>query len=275
MEQIINGLISIFIVLIFLYIILKYIFKAEKIDESKHDEQEDNSDAKPHLYKNIETLQKQKTTEKKIITKEKKTTIKQNLQIKETKTNQQNIEIKPQLKINWKDFESIVNQNEILALYHITDQRNIESIKKHGFLGSWHYLEQNGIKNVIYGGNNLSRELDIKCNLYDYVRLAFTTNLPMIFIAKKEGRMPNPYVLEFKVEPIYFTDTIYCPINATDNNAISNGSIDTFKRIRFDIIKQIGYDDDSESRKYKQAEVLVKTKLSYVYILKEPYRWKG
>jgi hypothetical protein len=179
------------------------------------------------------------------------------------------------IKKDWHYFENILLMNNITSLYHITDKSNLESIYNHGFLGSWYFLKENGIDNINHGGNDLSRKLDIRYKLHDYVRLSFTKNLPMIYIANKDGRMPNPYVLEFNIEPIYFSDTIYCPINATDNNAESNSNFETFQKIRFDIIKKTGFIEESHLRKYLQAEVLVKTKLLLNYILKEPYKWKG
>lgn len=180
-----------------------------------------------------------------------------------------------QRKNNWKDFERILQLNNINVLYHITDKSNLESIFQYNFLCSWLYANFLGIKINRPGGNELSRNLDKSKRVSDYVRLAFTTNLPMIYSAKSEGRIPNPYVLKFRVDPIYFIATKYCPINATDNNALCNDRIDTFKKIRFDIIKQNNFIDDTVLRKYKQAEVLIQTKLDLNYLIEQPCPWRG
>ena len=95
-------------------------------------------------------------------------------------------------KENWLAFKQVLENNGIRYLYHFTDRRNIPSIKRHGGLLSWSYCEKHKIDIPNPGGGNLSRNLDEMRNLQDYVRLSFTTEHPMMYVAMKDGRISNP-----------------------------------------------------------------------------------
>ena len=65
-------------------------------------------------------------------------------------------------------------------MYHFTDRANIPSIKKHGGPYSWYTCEQKSIEIKMPGGNQLSRDLDLRYNLHDYVRLSFNKKALLI-----------------------------------------------------------------------------------------------
>ena len=118
-------------------------------------------------------------------------------------------------KSNWQDYKAVLDEHRIVKLYHFTDFDNLESIIKNGGLYSWMDCERKGIKIAKPGGGNLSRQLDSGRNLEDYVRVSFTTQHPMMYVAMKDGRISNPVILEIDPEVIYWKDSCYSNMNAT------------------------------------------------------------
>ena len=98
-------------------------------------------------------------------------------------------------KNNWQEFKAILDQHKIVKLYHFTDRDNLESIIKNGGLYSWGDCEDKGIKIAKPGGGLLSRELDAKDRLQHYVRVSFTAQHPMMYVAMQDGRLSNPVIL--------------------------------------------------------------------------------
>lgn len=140
-------------------------------------------------------------------------------------------------KSNWQKYKTVLDEHRITKLYHFTDRDNLESIIKNGGLYSWMDCERKGIKINKPGGGELSRSLDRKDNLQDFVRVSFTTQHPMMYVAMKEGRISNPVILEIDREVIFWSDTKYADSNATRNDAHIGNGIDDFLRIHFNSIK--------------------------------------
>lgn len=161
-------------------------------------------------------------------------------------------------RANWPEFEKVLTDHGIRHLYHFTDRANLESIKRHGGLYSWSHCEQNGIRISRPGGNVLSRNLDTRGGLEDYVRLSFHHDPLMLFVAKRDGRITDPVMLQVDPEVVYWETTKFCDGNATANIAHTGGTLDDLRRVRFDVIKRGRWADDLEKH-YLQAEVLVKT----------------
>jgi hypothetical protein len=74
-------------------------------------------------------------------------------------------------------------------LYHFTDSRNITKIKRLGGLFSYRELSNLRLNGVVYGGNDWSHDADNMSDVDDYVHLCFTTNHPMEYVARQEGRI--------------------------------------------------------------------------------------
>lgn len=200
--------------------------------------------------RNISTIQEQQNWQEKIKSKHSKN------------------QINPELKSDWSDFEKVFNSNKITKLYHFTDLENLRSIKKHGGLCSWYYSDQNGIDIIRPGGDSWSRNLDRKYDLQDFVRLSFTRKHPMLFIARKEGRIKNPVILEIKIDVAYLKNTQFANMNATKTGFQHGTTLADLNRIRFDLVKQRDqFSIAEEERKYYQAEVLVLEKIPLEYIL--------
>lgn len=78
-------------------------------------------------------------------------------------------------------------------LYHFTDSRNIARIKELGGLFSYRELSDSMLDGIIYGGNDWSHSADNMSGVDDYVHLSFTTNHPMEYLARQEGRIRETY----------------------------------------------------------------------------------
>lgn len=176
-------------------------------------------------------------------------------------------------KEDWKEFEEILDQNNIEYLYHFTDTRNIPSIKKQGGLFSWHYCDVNRINIPFPGGGTGSRYNDSKNGKVDYVRLAFNKNHPMLYIAKDDGRIDNHIWLKINREVTFFEYTEFSDKNAAAfKSYVPNigKEIKYLKNIRFDILRKgeriKHYMLSSEEKQYNQAEILVKTWIPISFI---------
>lgn len=73
---------------------------------------------------------------------------------------------------NYKLFKELLGKYDIQKFYHFTDKSNIPSIIENGGLFSWASCENNHIKIARSGGSELSRLLDTKSGVEDYVRIS-------------------------------------------------------------------------------------------------------
>ncbi len=170
-------------------------------------------------------------------------------------------------KSNWQDFADVLKENSITTLYHFTDKENIRFIKKYGGLFSWYYLRKEGIDVPYEGGGSLSKDLDRRYGLEDFVRVCFTENHPMMYVARNEGRIPNPIILKISTEVCEFKDTRFANMNATRNGHNCGETLIDLQKINFAIVSQRTHFNLSEQEKpYYQAEVLVKTWIPIEYI---------
>lgn len=171
-------------------------------------------------------------------------------------------------KLNKDEFEQVLKNEGILKLYHFTDFDNLESIIRHGGLYSWADCEEKGIKIAKPGGSSQSRSLDQRDGLEHYVRLSFTHNHPMKYIAMNEGRISNPVVLEIDLETALWKDTLYADRNATRNGANVGGTLNDLKAIRFGLFNRLRryFDMSEEAKMHYQAEVMVKNFIPLQYI---------
>jgi hypothetical protein len=170
-------------------------------------------------------------------------------------------------KSNWQEFAQVLQANGIKTLYHFTDIANIDYIKRYGGLFSWQYLRKTGIEVPYEGGGVLSKDLDKRYGLQDFVRVCFTENHPMMYVARNEGRIPNPVILKINTGVCEFQNTKFANMNATRNGHSCGNSIEDLQRIKFDVVREGTHFDLSEQdRPYYQAEVLVKTWIPIEYI---------
>ncbi|MCH5312423.1 MAG: DUF4433 domain-containing protein [Prevotella sp.] len=170
-------------------------------------------------------------------------------------------------KDNWEEFKALLDRHGIKKLYHFTDRDNLESIIKNGGLHSWGDCEEKGIKIAKPGGGMLSRDLDRRDGLQHYVRVSFTTQHPMMYVAMQDGRLSNPVILEIDPEVVYWQETKFSDMNATRSGASKGGDLINFQKIHFEAVKaRKHFDLPEEEQPYFQAEVLVKSFIPLEYI---------
>ena len=162
-------------------------------------------------------------------------------------------------KQNWQELLDILHKNGITKLYHFTDRANLESIIKNGGLYSWADCEKKGISLPKPGGTvDLSRSLDSRDGLQNYVRLSFVKDHPMMFVAMNEGRISNPVILEIDIDAALWENSLYADRNTTKNGANVGGDIDDLNAVSFSVFRRRYFDLEEEGKTYYKAEVLVK-----------------
>lgn len=170
-------------------------------------------------------------------------------------------------KSNWQLFQNLLVRNNIKKLYHFTDRENLDSIIQHGGLYSWADCDKQGIIIPRPGGSEQSRSLDRRDNLQHYVRVCFTTQHPMMYVAMNDGRISNPVILEIDPEVIFWQGCKYADRNATKNGACVGEALDDFRRIHFNSVKvKKHFDLPADEQPFFQAEVLVPNFIPLKYI---------
>jgi hypothetical protein len=92
--------------------------------------------------------------------------------------------------------QEIIAKYKMSRVYHFTDKSNFTSISEQKGLLSYAELKRRGIAISSPGGNAWSHDADARMGLDEYVHLALIPNHPMLYTAKKEGRILHPYWLE-------------------------------------------------------------------------------
>lgn len=181
----------------------------------------------------------------------------------------QNIENKFYIVQNPKEeateIKNYIKENNIRYFYHFTDIRNIKSIIAHGGLFSWYSASQRGVDIINPGGDILSRSLDKRSNLEDYVRLSFTEWHPMMHRKEQEGA--NIVVLKIHPSVTILHDTLFSNMNATSNMCSIGADLKAFKRINLEATRKAYVKNTDKDFAELQAEVLVKNHLPLKYIL--------
>ena len=150
----------------------------------------------------------------------------------------------------------------ILTLYHFTDRANIQSIIDNGGIYSWQSCQEKGIAVKRPGGDDSSHSIDSYKGLGKYVRLSFTRNHPMMYVAKNEGRISDPVVLRIDLSVADLPSTKFSDVNAARNNATVASGLSGARNIHTTTVKQSDHFNLSDEEKpYYQAEVLVYDKI--------------
>ena len=150
-----------------------------------------------------------------------------------------------------------LEKKNVRFFYHFTDRRNLESIKLNGGLYSWDYCEKHNIIIHHTGGDSMSRSLDSRYGLEDYVRLSFCDNHPMMYRLKQEGY--DLVLLKVSIDVAQLKETLFSDRNATDSNHHSGSTLDDLKLVDIEATKESYLKNTDSQFKKHQAEVLVKT----------------
>ncbi|RRV29286.1 DUF4433 domain-containing protein [Pseudomonas sp. o96-267] len=117
-------------------------------------------------------------------------------------------------------FLSGIQREIYMPLYHFTDSRNLESIRRYGLL-SWKRLLARGMAHWPASSED-SRKLDARSNLEDYVRLCTRREHPMAARALYEGRIQDYVWLEVSEVVTRWKATLYSSDNAVAHRSIIN-----------------------------------------------------
>lgn len=171
------------------------------------------------------------------------------------------------LKKDWEFIAKILKANNIENFYHFTDKENLLSILEAKGLYSWGFCEKNGINIKAPGGGDLSKHLDSRKNLENYVRLSFVKNHPMAFVAKKEGRIKEPIVLIIDIQVLFWEKTLFSNGNAAQNEVGLSTNVEDLQKIQFAIFKKDYHSLSTKQEKQAyQSEILVFEHIPLQYI---------
>ncbi len=135
----------------------------------------------------------------------------------------------------------------IKYLYHFTHPGNLPSIRRYGLL-SWYQLLDKGISHI-QASNELSRSLDKRRNLEDFVRLTLAQEHPMFNAALYYRRVNKLCWIRIDGSICGLYETLFSNDNATSNRALISNNIVT-----------------ALNSNSQQAEILVKSKIEPEFI---------
>ena len=162
-----------------------------------------------------------------------------------------------------------LENNAIRYFYHFTSEANKDSIERLGGLYSWAEMERQGHSIPCQGGGDLSRALDRRFGLQDYVRLSFCKDHPMAFRLHKEGY--KLILLKFDalamIEAGLLDNAIFSDMNATDNNHQKDWGIEGLHLIDFKATQRSYVARTDPDFKHHQAEIMIPKCVPYSYIL--------
>ncbi|WP_151087413.1 DarT ssDNA thymidine ADP-ribosyltransferase family protein [Hymenobacter baengnokdamensis] len=170
-------------------------------------------------------------------------------------------------KKDWFKFQQVLKKHNISRLYHFTDRENLASIRAAGGLLSWYSCKENSISIARPGGSEFSWQLDARKGLADYVRLSFIHDHPMMYIAKQDGRLKSPILLEIDPAVILLQPTKFSLMNAAKSGVTATGDLEKFMELKFDVFRKKYFDLTDEEKPYYQAEILIHRMLPAKYIL--------
>ena len=175
------------------------------------------------------------------------------------------------LKDNYQVLARLIKEKRITCLYHFTDMVNVDSIRRNGGLYSWKSCQRKGIYIPSPGSDNLSRNLDDRKNLGDYVRLSYNPRQPMLYVAHNEGRINTPVILKIDPVVMLWRSTLFSNINAAANAALIGPDVNDFLAVKTYIALSNDW-TTQEEKGFFQAEVLVKSHIPLEYIT-FPSKW--
>lgn len=99
--------------------------------------------------------------------------------------------------------------DKIPWLYHFTDRRNLELIRKHGGLYPLAELARRSIDVPAPGGNQWSRDADELKGMGRYVHLCFRNSHPMEYAARVDGRLADTVFLMIHADVLKWSDVLF------------------------------------------------------------------
>jgi hypothetical protein len=88
----------------------------------------------------------------------------------------------------------------------------------------------------------------------------------MLHVAKNDGRIVNPKILENSLDIIYLNDNLFSNQNAAKKDVVADNTFEIFSSIKFNIFNKKYVELSSSEKSFYQAEVLVLKKVPLKYI---------
>ena len=171
----------------------------------------------------------------------------------------------PAYKSNKEEIRQYLQANGIQYLYHFTEKEKIQSIIKYGGLFSYKRAFDESIAMPVREDMALTRDIDARMGLEDYVRTSFCPRLPKIKERQAEGA--ELVLLKIDLDVALFDETLYTDIEATQSNMKHGGDFDDLKKVNLKATqKDISRPEDDDYWQ-RQAEVLIKGFIPLKYIL--------
>lgn len=164
--------------------------------------------------------------------------------------------------MNRNEFEElkfILLEHGIDRLFHITDRSNWTSIKENNGIRSSDSLRNCDAIFTGSCGDILSRNIDQKLFLSDYVHLSFIPEAPWLRAALKAGFIKEPIILEVPLDILLDEDTLFSTGSPLSLNSKIGGTKEVFESVDFDTLVAASQEiTQPEKRGAFQAEALVK-----------------
>lgn len=103
----------------------------------------------------------------------------------------------------------VLKKYNIEAIWHFTDESNIDSIKSNGGLLALGELQRRSLVIPTPGGNQWSHDADKYKGVHEYVHAAFLDDHPMLFAAKQDARITKPVWLKIDASIILGDDVLF------------------------------------------------------------------
>lgn len=155
--------------------------------------------------------------------------------------------------------------NQITCFYHFTSRKNLSLIKQRGGLYSWRHLERQSWSIPVAGGDSLSRQLDSKYGLDDYVRLSFCEDHPMSFRLRQKGE--DIVLLLISPEVAQLSGVLFSDRNAADKSHKHDRGMIGLRLVDIAATKRRYLSKTDPDFGPHQAEVMVPRHVDLKYIL--------
>lgn len=143
----------------------------------------------------------------------------------------------------------------ISFLYHFTDRRNLDLIRKLGGLHPLAELKRKGIEVPAPGGNEWSHDADGMTGMDEHVHLCFRSNHPMEYVARKEGRIADSIFLNVHPQVLQWEGVLFTPDVANKSGVQAYPIHDAVEMIDYEVLyTRTDWSDPSIRQRLLQAE---------------------
>ncbi|MFA6267047.1 MAG: DarT ssDNA thymidine ADP-ribosyltransferase family protein [Pseudolabrys sp.] len=143
----------------------------------------------------------------------------------------------------------------IPRLFHFTDRRNLELIKKLGGVYPLSELTSKGVEIPAPGGNQWSRDADDLKGMGKFVHLCFRSSHPMAFAAQQDGRLGDVTYLEIHPSALNYPGVMFTPDVANKAGVEAIPITDAVELIDYEVLyTQTDWSDPEIQQRLQQAE---------------------